>query len=180
MTRIALPTFVSTLVLAATVTASQPVSAQGSTTSPRRQGEFMLGLGVPFGTTLRKQAAFSYGAAVKLAYEMEQARIDGTILFQTSAGTREELYLGAATVEAHYLFLRSNVTPYVGGGLGYCVADDAYTSLRHGLVFDVVVGVELFRLYSLRLLFDVRVGFPSFELGGSYVPLFASIAAVVW
>ena len=151
-----------------------------SPTRAKKHGEFMFGLGIPFGATLRSEARFSYGGVLKLSYEMELARIDGTILFQTSAGTSEKLYFGTATVEGHYVPLPRNVSPYVGGGLGYVIADDSYTTLRHGLLFYVAMGVEFFRLYSIRLLLDTRVGFPSFKLGSRYVPIFTGMVVVLW
>lgn len=152
-----------------------------------RPGQFLWGLGIPFGVAIRRDGQISYGAAVRLAFEMAQARVDLNLTSQFNAGP-ERLRYGNFALEAFWLALQKDVSPYLGGGLGYAVMEigDDIKDLNGGLVFNVRGGVEFFRLQRWRLLLDVGVALPVFRLHRDspstryWIPVFTTTLCFLW
>jgi len=152
-----------------------------------RPGQFLWGIGIPFGAAIRRGGQISYGAAVRLAFEMAQARVDLNLTSQFNAGP-ERLRYGNFALEAFWLALQKDVSPYLGGGLGYAVMEigDSIGDLNGGLVFNVRGGVEFFRLQRWRLLLDVGVALPVFRLHREspstryWIPIFTTTLCFLW
>jgi len=152
-----------------------------------RPGQFLWGLGIPFGVAIRREAQISYGAAVRLAFEMAQARVDLNLTSQFNGGP-ERLRYGNFALEAYWLALQKDISPYLGGGLGYAVMEVGgdIDDLNGGLVFNVRGGVEFFRMQRWRLLLDVGVALPVFRLHRDspstryWIPVFTTALCFLW
>ncbi len=87
----------------------------------------------------------------------------------------QDAYLASLSVGARYLFSRSNISPYAGGGLAYGGLEfrekydtpQAYDTYRRyegsGMGAFLEGGVEFFRLHKTRLNFGVRVDAPFYS-----------------
>jgi len=164
---------------------SDPVEAPVA--AAERPGQFLWGIGIPFGVAVRSQAQISYGAAVRLAFEMTRARVDLNLSSQFNTGP-EKLRYGNFALEAYWLALDRDVTPYLGGGLGYAVMEigDDIDDLNGGLVFNLRAGVEFFRLQRWHLLLDAGFALPVFRLYGGtprtghWIPVFTTALCFLW
>jgi hypothetical protein len=155
----------------------------------KKYGQFLWGGGILFGADLRSGADLSYGLNLKALYEMDYFRIDCNFGFQGN-GDEEDFAFVFADIELMYLFSTGNITPFVGGGLGFAEMylddnNDEYEAHGNGLLVSIGGGIELFRFYSSRLMFDVKIGLPLFNMkregeSDSYVPVIFSNLSFVW
>ena len=148
-----------------------------------KPGGFFWGLGIPFGASLRRHSEFSYGAGLRLAYEMEHARIDADSFLQLNA--KEKMFhWNVLSVGAAYLPLAGDISPFVGGGVAFggSTMDDREGDM--GVVFNVGGGVEFFRLHKTRLLADLRIGLPTYRVetdaGERWVPVLTFTVFFLW
>ncbi|MBM4395089.1 MAG: hypothetical protein FJ087_05310 [Deltaproteobacteria bacterium] len=171
-------------------TADQTVSVETVTEHEgrpwrKRAGQFLWGLGIPFGASLRGSSEVSYGLGLRFSYEMAHARIDADTWFQLNA-QEGMIHWSAPTIAAYWLPLDTNVSPYVGGGVGFGGSTFRDTDHTMGVLLTVGGGVEFFRLYGTRLMFDVRAGLPTYrvETGSrgdkAWVPVFTAMLSFLW
>jgi len=150
----------------------------------KKFGEFMWGIGIPFGTAMREGAKFSYGLLLRMSYEMEFARIDAMTSFM--GNTDDDLYhFNFLALEGHYLFLNTNISRSIGGGLAFAMTGIDNHDAAMGLLFNVGGGVEFFRLYSTRMIVDFRFGLPTYRMTDSlgakhWIPTFTGSLSVLW
>ena len=129
----------------------------------KKFGEFLWGGGVIIGGHMGHESMVHYGANLKFDYEMEHARIDVNIASQANKGYGYVL----GDVGAVYLFLSSDISPYIGGTVGF---GGIFTKLgdHHGTsggaVGSLMAGVEFFRLYSTRMVVELKLGLPFFKI----------------
>ena len=137
----------------------------------KKFGEFLWGFGINFGFTANPVSKLAYGMSFKVMYEMEHMRVD---FFLGGAGN----YTGsggvgifATDLSLNYLFLTSNFSPYVGAGIGFGtvgVETSDFDGVKSGAIGTVSAGVEMFRLYGMRLLVGMRMVIPFFEVSSDY------------
>jgi len=161
----------------------------------KKFGEFLWGFGINFGGTVNPASKLAYGMSFKVMYEMEHMRVD---FFLGGAAN----YVGAGGVgifatdlSLNYLFLTSNYSPYVGAGIGFGtigVDADGFDGVTSGAIGTVSAGLEMFRLYGMRLLVGARMVIPFFKVssdpwgfGGSssesrWMPGFLTDVSFVW
>jgi len=162
----------------------QTVTDQEARVWRKKFGEFLWGIGIPFGTSLQSGAKFSYGLMFRFAYEMDFARID--VLSSFMGNTENDMiHFNFLGIEGHYLFLSQNITPFIGGGLAFSLTGMDNHKAALGLLFNVGGGVEFFRLYSTRLILDVRFGLPTYRMNDDngakrWVPNFMAGLSVLW
>jgi hypothetical protein len=98
------------------------------------------------------------GFSLSYFYEAESFRVGASAL----AATRDGSGIGWFGLDAAWLPLDTEISPFVGVGLGYMGA--AQTG---GLAGRVSAGIELFRLHGVRLLGSVDAAIPFFSTPGS-------------
>lgn len=153
----------------------------------QKPGMFLWGLGIPCGVTLWSGGSFSYGFGLRLAYEMASGRIDLISIFQGN-GKPEKLAYWNFVIEGAYLFLKQNISPFVGGGMGFSTMkierEKKIEEVDSGVVFNVGGGVEFFRLYKTRLLVDIKLGFPTYKMSGpsvdKWIPILTTMVSFMW
>ena len=125
----------------------------------KKPGEFNMGVFALFGGGLRSNADAAYGVNLKFSYEMEHLRLDTDLGVQFDGDGFFRFIIGA-----QYLPWSTNWSPYIGAGLGYAAAWLADEDVEHGLAGQVTLGIELFRLYRVRMIIETGVLLPFFEL----------------
>ena len=156
------------------------VTAKESKAWRKKDGEFLIGGSIPVGTSFHQNAQPSYGIGGLLSYEMEQARLDASLVGQFNS-QGDELWHGGVTLGAAYLFNAGNTSPYIGANLGYGATwmgsdvDDA----NFGLLISAGGGIEFFRLYKARMLVDARITLPTYQLGGQLQPILTGMLGVM-
>lgn len=133
----------------------------------KKPAEWFKAIGFPFG--LQGSTGRTYGTPLGLSgavmVESEFARIDLQFNGETH-GSSSSIFTGLL---AHWLPSDRQVTPYVGGGLGYLAingSDGAGNSKwGGGMAAAVEVGVEAFRLQTFRLIVGVQGLIPIFDTG---------------
>jgi len=157
------------------------VSAQEGRKWEKLPGEFLWGFGIILGGGLAEGAVFSYGLDFKTSYEMEHFRLnfelggmgnidEGDAAFRTGVG-------------ASYIPMTTFWSPYFGVSLDYmAIAVDEWSEGGVGAV--VHGGVEFFRLHSARMLIELGLYVPFFEItkdGGSrYAMVLTGTVTVLW
>lgn len=169
----------------------ESLSSQEGRKYEKKFGQFLWGFGIPFGFALHEGSEFSYGIGAKGLYEMDNARVDlnGFLQFN-NAGFK----FFSTGIEAFYLFSRKDITPFVGGGINFTAVDFDCDSDKcegpddesMGLSFSIGGGVEFFRFYSTRLIFDLKLTLPTYSIYNSnsntneYIPVISSSIHFVW
>ena len=157
----------------------------------KKHGEFFWGFGLPFAWTFSPLSDMGYGFNAKMIYEMEHLRLD---FYLGGAGTADggtDMGVFVTDLSVNYLFLKTNFSPYVGGGVGFGFVgidehgDSGFDGADGGPVLTLNAGAELFRLYSTRLLLGVRGVFPIFQIEDSgrddrWIPVFLTEVSFVW
>lgn len=162
----------------------------------KKFGEFLWGFGINFGGTANPGSDLAYGMSFKVMYEMENLRVD---FFLGGAGNftgGDSVGIFVTDLSLNYLFLTSNYSPYVGGGIGFgTIGVDAngFDGVKSGAVGTVSAGLEMFRLYGMRLLVGARMVVPFFKVSSDYwgyggsdssesrwVPAFLTDVSFVW
>ncbi len=133
-------------------------------------GEFFFGLGV-FGMALPTEEIFTgFGGILKGFYEGPQFGV-GVDLKLGGADQRERdaMFFGMS-VGGRYFFGTSNISPFVGGGLGFLILrvdrdEDSYDEYYgNGLSGYAETGIEFLRFHSTRLDLSLRIDMPFFTL----------------
>jgi hypothetical protein len=87
-------------------------------------------------------------------YEAEKFRVGVT----GQIAENKNLTAGLFSIDAAWIPLETELSPYLGAGVGYMGADDS-----GGVGGKLEGGIEAFRLHGLRLLAGVDVLFPFFS-----------------
>ena len=126
----------------------------------KRPGEFLWGFSVM--TAVGLQSAHNggptptWGGSLHFLYEIENALFGGRL---GGAGSAEG-GMSDVSVVAYWLMLDTDISPYLGGGLGFSF--NRYNGAdEFGGHATISAGVELFRLHSARMMigFDVMLPF---------------------
>ena len=132
------------------------VTAAESKPFNKKPGERFWTIGLPIalfsGTGSGTMAGFSFG----YHYEAEHFLLGAVGEAVNSKNTN----LGAFTLDAAWLPIDGEVTPYLGGGLGYMGV-----SSQGGMGLKLLGGVEAFRLHAVRVLAGVDAFVPFFDSG---------------
>lgn len=144
----------SQLVSTVTQSESQPYS--------KRPGEFMVGMSLWGGVGAADVATVPalYGTSLRLFYETPDFTFGGTL---GGAGS-ENGGLFEMTIRGHYLFSQSDVSGYLGGGLGISFMTMTDRDLNYGAHAVLSGGVEAFRLHATRLVVGADLLFPTYTL----------------
>jgi len=134
------------------------VTAAESKPFAKKPGERFWFVGLPVGLYNSGNAA---GFSLGYGYEAENFRIS-----VTGAGySRGAEGVGYLVMEAAFIPFATEVSPYLGGGVGYMGAGN-----NGGLGAIVEAGLEAFRLHGVRALAGVQVAIPFFETERSGSP----------
>ncbi|NUN12105.1 MAG: hypothetical protein HUU55_00560 [Myxococcales bacterium] len=140
------------------------VGTQESRPLEKRAGEFYWGGGIAGAMTMEKSVKGSYGGFLRGSFETVDLRVDLTLGGYGS----EDMAMGDFSIAASYLFLNQDISPFLGGGLGYLVYGVANSEgdFRdgNGLAFTLTTGVEFLRLYPTRLIVEVKFLLPTFQV----------------
>lgn len=160
----------------------------------KKVGEFLWGFGINFGGTANPGSDLAYGLSFRVMYEMEHLRVDFFLGGAGNATGGDSVGIFVTDLSLNYLFLTSNFSPYVGGGVGFgTIGVDAngFDGVRSGAIGTVNAGVEMFRLYGMRLLVGARMVVPFFKVSRDYfdhatnsesrwTPAFLTDVSFVW
>jgi len=149
----------------------------------KKFGEFLWGAGFILGSSIKSNPGLNYGVNLKFNYEMTHARLDFNITFQANP-IREKLYFVMGDAGAAYLFMTGNISPFIGGNVGFGAIfmneSPDYDGHGFGAIGSVTLGVEFFRLYTLRLLLEFKFAMPMFKVAGHYMAIFSTIFSFLW
>jgi hypothetical protein len=140
------------------------VSVQEGRKWEKLPGEFLWGVGIILGGGLAEGAVFSYGLDLKVCYEMEHFRLNfemGGLL-----NVDEDDGFFRTGVGASYIPMTTFWSPYFGVSIDYMaiMVDDWHEG---GAGAVVHAGVEFFRLHSARMLVEMNLFVPFFEIEDS-------------
>lgn len=140
------------------------VGTQESRPLEKRAGEFYWGGGIAGAMTLEESVMGAYGGFLRGSFETVDLRVDLTLGGYGS----EDMAMGDFSIAASYLFLNQDISPFLGGGLGYLVYgvanSDGDFRDGNGLAFTLTTGVEFLRLYPTRLIVEVKFLLPTFQV----------------
>jgi hypothetical protein len=94
------------------------------------------------------------GISLGFMYEIENLRIGLDAQFMEHKG----VYVGSVIAEGYFLPFETEISPYIGGGIGYL-----YTDETGGLGAKVEVGVEFLRLHAFRVMVAVEALIPFYD-----------------
>jgi len=133
-----------------------------------------------------------YGLTLNGAYEIKDFRIDLNIYASNNYDVKydvgEQLF-ALFNVSLNYLFIRDNITPYIGLGIGYgaLFGEGTYCNTQYypymcdytkdgfkiyeyeGCFVPLSVGMEFFRFYDVRLLLHFQANFPIEKFNNSSI-----------
>ena len=130
----------------------------------KRPGEFLWGLSVSsianFGGSEGDGAAALWGGRLNFLYEIPYAQFGARL----GGGGSEDGALFELTVNANWMILDGDISPFVGGGLGLSAL--GLSDLDGGWGGHALVsgGVEFFRLHSARLTAGVDLLLPFYSV----------------
>jgi hypothetical protein len=129
------------------------VTAAESKPFAKKPGERFWFIGLPIALYNGGTGTSPFGLSVGYGYEAENFRINA------SAGgfSRGNDGAGYLVLEAFWIPLQGELSPYIGGGLGYMGA------YRGGMGGSVEGGIEAFRLHGVRGLAGVQFLIPFFD-----------------
>jgi hypothetical protein len=119
----------------------------------KKHGERVVFVGLPM-ALYNGGRGTPYGFSLSYGYEADNFRLGGTVGGYTRNGEGTAYGL----IEAAWIPLSGNISPFLGGGLGYMGA-----GANGGMGANVEAGMEFFRLYTARLLAGVEATIPFFE-----------------
>ena len=170
---------------------------------PKKYGEFLYGLGVFGYVLIGSELAAGAGVQGQTFFETPDYSVGGNIRVGGAPTSDGSSFLFGLSFGGRYFFNHQDISPYLGGGLGFQVIsiwseyedDDGYGYYNRyergfsGEVFgaNLSTGIELMRLYGSRLDFELRLELPFNQLhhsdgdGGSrYVVPISLAAAYSW
>lgn len=147
---------------------------------PKKHGEFLYGLGV-FGLAfVGEQLVVGAGPQGQIFHETPRYSVGGNLRLGAARQGDESALLFGLSIGGRYFFSPADISPYLGGGVGYHLVkiesgyreQTDYGSYRsredelYGKLFGAYLsaGIELMRLYSTRLDFELRVDLPFTQL----------------
>lgn len=141
----------------------------------KKSGEAFWGVGL-FGMAVPAFDVYSAGGMeLPVWYETTYLGVGGSLRFSLTGGTHDDdrATFGALSFGVRGYFTDGDITPYVGGGLGFIwpdyetTAGDGHATSLHGETegFGAYgeAGVELLRLHKIRFLVGARVDLPFFS-----------------
>jgi hypothetical protein len=133
------------------------VTAQESKPFAKKPGErfFFLGLPIPL-YNAGSGSGSPVGISIAYGYEAEFFRLEG----QAGVFSRGGDGLGYAMLSGAWIPFATELSPYIGGGIGYQGMSD-----HAGLGGSLEAGLEAFRLHGVRALAGVQVLIPFFDTG---------------
>ena len=129
------------------------VTASESKPFAKKPGErfWFIGLPVPLYNANRGTPA---GFTLGYGYEAENFRVSATF----GGFTRDSDGISYGVLEAMWIPLDGEISPYIGGGLGYMGA-----ASRGGMGGSLEAGIDAFRLHGVRALAGVQALIPFFD-----------------
>jgi hypothetical protein len=122
----------------------------------KKPGERFWFLGLPVPIYNVQAGGSPVGFSLGYAYEAENFRLEASVGgFSRGSEPAVSVLLGG-----DWIFFSSEVSPYLGGGIGYMAAGG-----HGGMGGQLEVGLEAFRLHSVRLLAGVEALIPFFDTG---------------
>ena len=172
----AAPRLVDALVHRKTIEATASIDsvvAQDAPEMRKKQGDFLWNVGifgsfVP-GTDILAKPGMEMGGF----YETEQIAVGTQFRFSGGTMGNDSLVYVSFGIGGRYFFNKSNLSPYVGGGLAWGTlafstdspdGDQFDNEGDTGLGTYAVVGLEFLRLYESRLMLELRVDAPLYRL----------------
>ena len=119
----------------------------------KKPGERFFTIGLPIALYAGRGDGKLAGFSIGYMYEADVFRVG----VEGELAANKALAAGGLFLDSAWVPLTGEVSPYLGGGLGYMGADDS-----SGLGGKLEAGVEAFRLHGLRLMAGVDVLFPFF------------------
>ncbi|MEZ4220997.1 MAG: hypothetical protein R3B13_08710 [Polyangiaceae bacterium] len=150
----------------------------------KKPGEFMWGIGLG-GTSVPTAGVYGTGSLEAIGYYETPRFAFGFIGHITVGDFNQEksATYGGVTLGARYFFGDTDVSPFLGGGLGYSGMDvedngatDGFYGDGNGLEAFAEGGVELFRLHESRLVASVRVHAPFYMVHDNYYRYYDAVA----
>ena len=135
------------------------VTAQESKPFAKKPGERFWFVGLPIG--LYNSGSTPGGFSLGYGYEAENFRMSVTGAWYSRGGDG----VGYVALETAWIPFAYEISPFIGGGIGYMSADD-----RGGLGAIVEGGIEAFRLHGVRALAGVQLTIPFFDTQQPSVP----------
>ncbi len=129
------------------------VTAKESQPFAKKPGERFWFIGLP--VAIYDSGSTPVGLSLGYGYEAENFRISATGAGYARGGDG----VGYVALEGAWIPFATEISPFVGGGLGYMGAGG-----RGGLGGIVEAGLEAFRLHGVRALAGVQVTIPFFEV----------------
>jgi hypothetical protein len=132
-------------------------------------GEFLFGLGV-LGAFFPTAGIYAgWGFQVQGFYEAPEFSVGIGLEIGGANQNRNDAFFFGTTVGGRYFFNTLDISPYIGGGLGFLILrvdkDDDYDSYYgNGLAAKAEVGVEFLRFHSSRLDLNLRLIAPMYAL----------------
>ena len=140
------------------------VTAVESKPFAKKPGERFWFVGLPIG--LYNSGTSPAGFSLGYGYEAENFRLS-----VTGAGfSRGGEGVGYLAMEVAFIPFATELSPYLGGGVGYMWAAD-----RGGVGGIAEAGLEAFRLHGVRALAGVQVAIPFFETQDAAAPQHRSV-----
>ncbi|MBN1655429.1 MAG: hypothetical protein JXA30_16810 [Deltaproteobacteria bacterium] len=139
-------------------------------------GEFFWGLGI-LGVAMPTVEIYAgFGFQLKVFYESSEYSIGVDIKGGGADQGEDDAKFFGMSVGARYFFSTANISPFIGGGLGFLLMevtrDDGYDYYIDyegtGLTSYLEAGVEFLRFHSSRLDLAVRFEAPFFSLEDEY------------
>ncbi len=129
------------------------VTASESKPFAKKPGERFWFIGLPIALYNAGQGT-PYGFSIGYGYEAESFRLSATggLFSRASEGT------GFVALEAAWIPLTTEISPYIGGGVGYMWAGG-----NGGMGAVAEAGLEAFRLHGVRALAGIQATIPFFE-----------------
>jgi len=136
------------------------VTAAESKPFAKKPGERFWFIGLPIALYNASGGNTPFGLSIGYGYEAEFFRISVSGAGYARGGTG----VGYFALEAAFIPFAYEISPYVGGGIGYMGAGN-----RGGMGGIVEAGIEAFRLHGVRALAGVQLTIPFFDTYDSSV-----------
>jgi hypothetical protein len=136
------------------------VTSSESKAFAKKPGERVWFIGLPVALYNAGQTGQGppFGFSLGYGYEGENFRISAT----GGGYSRGSDGVGYLALDAAWIPLAGEISPYIGGGLGYMGAGG-----HGGMGAIAEAGVEAFRLHGVRALAGVQVALPFFDTGST-------------
>jgi hypothetical protein len=144
-----------------TTATMKTVTASEAKPFNKKPGERFWFIGLPVALFNAPSSESPFGFTVGYGYEAESFRVNAT----AGGYGRGKESVGFLALEASWIPLQGEISPYLGGGLGYMGANE-----QGGMGAMLEGGIEAFRLHGVRGLAGVQVAVPFFGTGTTNTP----------